>query len=97
MQPQDTMKLPGRLRAHSVQLDNRERAIITGVEDVDNFNEHEINLVTAAGYLTLTGSDLHISRLSLDEGQLVVEGVISGISYSAMEERSGGLFSRLFS
>ena len=97
MSQMDSTKLPSRLRGHTVQLDNRERAIITGVDDVDNFNEAEVNLVTEAGYITVTGSDLHISRLSLEEGQLVVEGVISGVAYTEMEgSRGGGFFGRLF-
>ena len=83
-------------KMHSVQLDNRTRAALTGVEDVDSFNEAEVNLVTEAGFVTITGQDLHISHLSLEEGQLVVEGEISGIVYADNAAREGGLFSRLF-
>ena len=85
-----------RAKMHSVQLENRTRAALTGVADVDSFNEAEVNLVTEAGYVTISGQDLHISHLSLEEGQLVVEGEISGIVYAEHEVREGGFFSRLF-
>jgi len=85
-----------RAKMHSVQLDNRTRAALTGVEDVDSFNESEVNLVTEAGFVTISGQDLHISHLSLEEGQLVVEGEISGIVYADNAGREGGFLSRLF-
>ena len=83
-------------RLHTVQLDNRAKAVLTGVDDVDSFNEAEVNLITEAGYVTITGKDLHISHLSLEEGQLVVEGEIAGIAYTDSIVQEGGLFSRLF-
>ena len=46
--------------------------------------------------MTITGKDLHISHLSLEEGQLVVEGEIAGIAYTDSIVQEGGLFSRLF-
>ena len=63
--------LAQRTRNHSIKIDAREKTLVTGVEDVDNFNESEINIITTAGYLTITGNDLHITRLNLDEGQLM--------------------------
>ena len=83
-------------RLHTVQLDNRAKAVLTGVDDVDSFNEAEVNLITEAGYVTITGKDLHISHLSLEEGQLGVEGEIAGIAYTDSIVQEGGLFSRLF-
>ena len=84
-----------RSRLHSVQMENRTRVVLTGVSDVDSFHEAEVNLVTEAGYMTVTGQELHISRLSLEEGQLVVEGQISGIQY-ADPAQPGHFLSRLF-
>ena len=85
-----------RMRSHGIRIECREKAFVSGVDDVDNFNEGEVNMVTAAGYLTLTGSDLHITRLNLDEGQVVIEGNVDGIKYSQQEMEQGGLFGRLF-
>ncbi len=87
---------PARMRAHSIQIDNRERVSITGVNDVESFNEQEVILSTEQGDLVVTGEGLHISRLNLDEGQLVVGGLVSGIEYEMQQSSKGGLFSRVF-
>ncbi|HOB20873.1 MAG TPA: sporulation protein YabP [Candidatus Atribacteria bacterium] len=88
-----------RSRSHSVLMENRERVTITGVEDVDSFDESAVLLVTSLGYITLHGVDLHINKLNLDEGQLIVEGEITGLEYSDQDgpkAKGGGFFGKLF-
>ena len=86
-----------RTKNHSVRLEYREKAYITGVDDVDSFNEGEIHMITSAGRFSLTGTDLHITNLNLDEGQVIVEGMIATTSYEDFdEERKGSLFSNIF-
>ncbi len=85
------------IRPHSLTLEGRQKAIITGVEDVDSFNEQMVVLSTAAGTLTLLGEQLHISNLNLENGQLFVEGEIAALEYDERRPSSrGSLFSRLF-
>ncbi len=80
--------------AHRIELEGRERLFITGVDDVDRFDENEITMRTCAGTLVVTGENLHIGKLSLDGGELHVDGSIESISYE--DTRSGGgFFSRL--
>ena len=55
---------------HRVELDGRERLIVSGVDDVDRFDENEIVMTTSAGTLIVTGESLHIGKLSLDGGEL---------------------------
>lgn len=83
---------------HKVIIDSREKVVITGVEDVDSFNENEVILLTNHGFITITGEDLHISKLNLDEAQLVVTGTIQSIDYADHEEERAkkGVFSRMF-
>lgn len=50
--------------AHRVELDGRERLIVSGVDDVDRFDENEIVMTTSAGTLIVTGESLHIGKLS---------------------------------
>lgn len=85
-------------RPHRVVIDNREKLNVTGVKDVDSFNENEIIFITTCGAVTITGEDLHISRLNLEDGQLIVEGRIQSLDYSDHEEQrqSGGLFKKMF-
>ena len=54
-------------------------------------------LRTGAGVLVVSGEELHIGKLSLDGGELHVDGRIDALSYEdAPEERGGGLLHRLF-
>jgi sporulation protein YabP len=96
MREYDENKKAMRVRAHSVMLENRERAVFSGVEDVESFNEDEVILVTEAGVIALVGQGLHISKLNLDDGQLVVEGYIQGVDYEQMPQQKQGLLSKLF-
>jgi len=85
-------------KPHAITLENRQRAGITGVTDVLSFNEQEVVLVTEGGDITLLGEGLHIARLNLDDGQLMVEGDIAGIEYGAHPQlrRGGSILSKLF-
>ena len=53
---------------------------------VDSFNENEIIFLTSAGMMTITGEDLHITKLNLDEGMLIIDGTVDSIDYSDHEE-----------
>ena len=82
--------------AHREELVGRERLVVTGVEDVDRFDESGVVMSTSAGTLVVTGEDLHIGKLSLDGGELHVEGRIDSVSYEDEGQSRGGFFSRLF-
>ncbi|MBQ9346632.1 MAG: YabP/YqfC family sporulation protein [Oscillibacter sp.] len=82
--------------AHRLELSGREKLIVSGVEDVERFDEGGIVMTTASGVLVVAGSSLHIGRLSLDGGELRVDGRIDSISYEDDTREQGGFFSRLF-
>lgn len=73
--------------AHHIILEEREQLSISGVEEVESFDENTILLTTAQGALEIQGEGLHIEKLSLDGGDLKVEGDIDAISY---EDDAGG-------
>ena len=81
---------------HRLELVGRERLVVSGVEDVDRFDETGIVMSTAAGTLVVTGEDLHIGKLSLDGGELHVDGRIDSVTYEDEGQSRGGFFSRLF-
>ena len=84
-------------RPHSLTLDERSRAVITGVEEVDSFNEQMIVLNTTAGAMTLMGDQLNVSKLNLEEGQLVIQGHIAALEYDERKPRArGSALARLF-
>ena len=71
-------------------LEKREKAVLTGVTDVERFDETVVVLHTHGGRLTLTGTGLHVSSLQLEEGRLLVDGTIDSASYDSGMPRSGG-------
>ena len=82
---------------HTIVIDEKQRVVINGVEDVDSFDENNVVLLTTLGMLSLTGADLHMSRLSLEDGQMIIEGDIIGLAYSDMDTRhQGNWLGRLF-
>ena len=82
--------------AHRLELDGRTRLVVSGVEDVERFDESGIIMSTGAGTLVITGDGLHIGKLSLDGGELHVEGRIDSLSYEDDPMERGGLLRRLF-
>ena len=82
--------------AHRLELTGREKLVVSGVEDVARFDESGIVMTTAAGSLVVTGEGLHIEKLSLDGGELSVDGRIDSVSYEDDGISGGGFFSRLF-
>lgn len=85
-----------RLRSHCIHIDNRALMSVTGVKDVLSFNEQEVALITEAGELHVEGSELHMTKLNLDDGQVVIEGEVYALEYADSQESKGSLFSRMF-
>jgi sporulation protein YabP len=81
---------------HNVIMQNRSKLSVSGVEDVENFDDREIVMYTSRGKLTVHGAGLHIARLSVEDGDLTVEGEVDTLQYSAENAPRGGLFSKLF-
>ena len=84
-----------RAKEHRVELLGRASLAVTGVEDVESFDENEIVMNTSQGNLIVRGSGLHIGKINLDVGEIKVEGVINDLSYEEMSS-AGSIFSKLF-
>ena len=80
---------------HHVMLEGRERLSVSGVEEVESFDEESVVMETSQGTLIVSGQGLHIEQLSLDGGELRVEGTIDALSYEDGRRERGGFFSRL--
>ena len=74
--------LNGGARTHKVTMTNRRTCTINGVNDVLSFDVHEILLETEQGMLMIKGDELHVNRLTLDKGEVDVDGKIDSFTYS---------------
>ena len=80
---------------HNLTLEDRKKLVVSGVTDIGGYDEQTIVAQTERGELTVKGEGLHIIRMSVDLGELAVEGHIISLQYSEIQQ-SGGFFSRLF-
>ena len=83
-------------QSHRLTLEDRNRLTVSGVEEVESFDESGITMVTGQGTLVVRGSGLHIEQLSVDGGQLRVEGQVESLTYEEERGGRGGLLARLF-
>lgn len=83
---------------HNVIMENREKISVSGVIDVESFNEETIVLQTQMGLLTIQGFNLHINKLSVDTGELSIEGEVASLIYQDDDgyANKGGFFTKLF-
>lgn len=82
-------------KKHTLALDHRARLLLGGVEDVCGFNEESVSVKTTAGLLVIKGSGLHIDRLSLETGEVSVDGRVDSLQYIGSDAPRSRL-SRLF-
>jgi len=84
---------------HKLSMTNRGKIQLTGVKDVISFDMDEVLLETEQGMLMIKGDDLHVSRLTLDKGEVDVEGKIDSFTYSDVSnitKKGESILSRLF-
>lgn len=81
--------------SHCLMLENREKLNLTGISDVDSFNEQEVIAVCSCGELSIKGEMLHIEELNLETGTVSLSGKISSLTYSE-KFSSASLLKRLF-
>ncbi len=82
---------------HLVTLEDRKVLTISGITDIDSFDEKEMILYTRMGELTITGRELHINAISIEKGTLSVEGDIWSLQYGDKDKQSPvSLLGKLF-
>lgn len=80
---------------HDMIIEGRKKVTMTGIKDVESFDEESIVAESECGVVTINGSNLKISRLSVDSGDMVVDGDINSVAYSEGKS-AGSFFSKVF-
>ena len=83
---------------HNVIMENRKKISVSGVEDIESFNEEQIILYTCGGVLIIQGSGMHISKLSIDNGETAITGEFSALTYhdNYGKKDKSGILAKLF-
>lgn len=89
----------GENRDQNLSVENRQKTTVSGVLNVYSFNEAEIVVETIIGVLTIKGSMMHMSKLNLETGDLIIEGNFDSCSYSEKQDlktKGSGFLSKMF-
>ena len=81
---------------HSIFIDDCRRAELTGICEVENFNDTGIDLLSHHGTIAIEGEDLRIDSFSVDTGKISVDGKITGVFYYEKQDRAAAKRSGLF-
>lgn len=80
---------------HNIIMEDRKKLSVSGVTDIDSFDEQTIIAITDLGELTIRGWNLHITRLNLEQSELMVDGDISSLTYTDVRPKAQGFFSKV--
>lgn len=80
----------------NIIMESREKITVSGVNDVESFDENSIILSTQLGDLIIKGQDLKIGKLNLDSGEVLAEGEFDSFEYADYGSQKGGFFSKMF-
>ena len=88
----ETKNLP-----HQMILQERETLSVSGVSDVDSFDEDSMIVYTSMGELTVKGASLRVQKLDVAAGELTLSGRIDALSYGDIRTKKKGVLGRIFS
>ena len=71
---------------HNVILEGRKKISVSGVGDMECFDDGKVVVYTSMGIMEIRGKNFHMNKLSLDTEEIVVEGDIDSIIYEDSKE-----------
>ena len=84
-------------QSHELRINMRKDMEISGVKDVEAFDDTAVSLNTVCGYMTIEGSELRVGTLDIERGILSLSGKIDAVFYSVdNNNEKKGFFGRLF-
>lgn len=84
---------------HKLLLQGRKLTELTGVKEVVSFDAKEVVLNTTMGALLIRGNDLFVKRLTVEKGEVELEGQVDSFVYTDKPGKAGegdSLIKRLF-
>lgn len=81
---------------HNITLKDRSSLTVSGVEHIYSFNDKKVEVKTSAGEMVIEGENLDMSKLSIDEKVINVDGTINAIIYSKERKPQESFFKKVF-
>ena len=85
----------GQLGLQELHLENRNKLTVSGVKEVESFDENAIVMDTHQGMLVVRGEGLHLKSLCTGDGQVAIIGTVHSLVYEELR-KDGGFLHRLF-
>lgn len=93
----DTLNQHSIKKNHNAVLENRKRLVLSGINDVDSFNENQMLLFTELGELLIKGKNLHINEMNVETGDFSIEGDIWALIYGDKDKNQRfGFLKKIF-
>lgn len=77
------------LKEHKLEITNRNFLKITGIERVDSITDKETSMKVMGGGLSITGINLKAETLSVENGVMVLSGLVENVKYVNKKEKVG--------
>lgn len=81
---------------HNITLKERSNLIISGVEHIYSFNDKKVEVKTSAGEMVIEGENLDMSKLSIDDNIISIDGTINSIAYAKPKQSQENFFKKVF-
>lgn len=82
---------------HNISITEREKILVSGVLDVESFDENEIILYTSEGGIVLNGEEFKINKLNVDNGEVEINGYLNELKYvNTSSGSTTGFWSKIF-
>lgn len=85
-----------KFKNQNIIIEDRSKINITGVEQVDSYNENTIILSTIKGGISIKGEGLNISKLNIDDGSVKISGLINSLTYISKEGAPKNFMGKIF-
>ncbi len=83
-------------KQHIINAVNRDEIEITGVVEVNSYNEEELDITTDCGNLLVTGTDFNVKKLDVESGVMCVKGKLDSIYYTDNDSTQNKTFLKRF-
>lgn len=81
---------------HNIVMEGRSRLVLSGIKEIESFEEESVSLITSKGNLTVRGNDMKMESYNSEVGDLVINGNIYALVYTNESQNNKGFFGRIF-